>query len=145
MKKIIELYKKEERLPYVIVLVVALGAVAMSLLDPIIAKMESTSKEITSFTDLAPDIGIGLASALLLVFCIIAIMRAVKHDRVYRTIKKDEREVLHDYLVTNAGYRVAIFGLCGYIFFVGDVFLLVILIAVLVIRLQKRAQVESEI
>jgi divalent metal cation (Fe/Co/Zn/Cd) transporter len=141
MKKIIEAFKKEERLPYVAVGIVILAAIGM-LLEQFVPDI--SGDEIPSVEQIGIAAIFGISTTVLLVVAILAPFRAIKHDRALRAMKKDEREILHDSIVATIGYKVAVYGLVIYAFIITDVVMVALLVLILVMRLAKRIKLERE-
>jgi len=135
MKKLIEAFKKEEYMEYVFALfgiVVFLYAlIGETLIDKIISN--SSTALAVSIT----SISLGLGCFFM--------YRAVKHDQVLGNMKKDERELQHDYEVAHTGYQVlmALVGTYWFLFDMSNLWLLGIIVVTLCTRLIYRVSLED--
>lgn len=143
MKKVFELFKKEERLPYVALL--GLFAIELAFISEMFIEPYLDMEEVMSWTDIAVMGTFGVGITILLIAIIIMLMRAVRYDKVLRRSKKDEREILHEYQVTMSGYHVAIFGMSLYILLFDPIVLPLLVIIVLVVRMRTRMRLDQEL
>lgn len=96
MKQFIEAYKKEDRFPYAILLFYFLFFAGV---------LGSVFFEDIMINDLVLT-GLILGACF---FYLFYLFKALKHDFTVEKIKKDERELLHEYKVAHVGYY-AMFG-----------------------------------
>lgn len=132
MKKIIEVFKKEELTEYVCLLFV-IGL----FLAVIITEL---------WVNINPLAESGIIIGGVVVWSILA-YKALKHDWALADRKKDEREVAHDAAVGYLGYRVII-SLLGFYWFVFDMtnlWLFGIIFVTLLTRLVYRYILESDV
>lgn len=140
-----ELLKKEDRIPLATV-VLSFLFVAMSFLDKYFSDFEKVldGSDINEKTIIMLGL-IGIGSLALLLLVIFIIKRSIQYDIKAMKNKKDEREMMHDWLVAKRGYDVAMIGICAYIFLVDSNPILLGLIMIIVIaRIIKRAKLEKD-
>lgn len=142
----IEIFKKEEWLPYVLVGFIVAQAILI-LLSLIlgfgtggigtffILKMQQWPYSTELVLSIVINIIVIFGSVFLLV-------RALTHDRALRTQKKDEREILHDQMVSSRSYKIAVLVFTGYAVLLADPVILIVLIIILTLRLLDRARLE---
>jgi hypothetical protein len=140
-----ELLKKEDRFPLVIIALSFLF-VAMSFLDKYFGDFErALDNGEASVKTIITLSAIGIASLIMLLVVIFGIKKSIQYDIKAMKIKKDEREMMHDWLVAKRGYDVAMIGLCVYIFLVdSNPLLLGLIITIVIARIMKRAKIERE-
>lgn len=147
MKKLFEVYKKEQRLPYVILFFIFAQA-TMILLSLIgigyggigVILLAAGGKG-------AMSLGYALSiitNILILIFSIWAIAAAIKHDRKLAKSQKDEREMLHDQIVAQKGYTISIVGIVAYLIVTGDPLIILLLLAILTARFTTRMKLEGD-
>lgn len=90
---------------------------------------------------------------IVLVIALIVLVRSVRFDLRNSKQKRDEREVLHDHVVSRIGYVAAVIGICIYaipfqIIPAGSVFtgfeVPALLLVILIVRLWKRIRLNRE-
>lgn len=142
MKSVFELFKKEERLPYVALL--GLFAIELAFISEMFIEPYLNMEEVMSWTDIVVVGTFGVGMTILLIVIIAMLLRAIRYDRALRSSKKDERELLHEYQVTMSGYHVAIFGMSLYVLLFDPIVLPLLLIVVLIVRMRTRIRLEKE-
>ena len=145
MKKLIEAYRREGHVPYLIVLFMLAQAILI-----IVSLFGWGTGGVGTFFILSKQmwpypfelvLSIMINIVVLCVFGV-AFVRAVKHSRALRNEKKDERELLHDLLVARMSYDIVVVVLVVYA--INDPLMLVFLAAILVARLWRRVQLEMQ-
>lgn len=146
-KNFSEMFRKEDMVPFVIVLM-GIVSYILEYAAPMTNKLLE-SNEVMTTQDILVLGGLGVIMTIMLVAIIFGIKRAVTKDVAEYKTEKDEREVMHNYLVAKSGYYVLLIGLCGYLFiFSGnklvDYYLLSLVAIALVVRIMKRKKLEEE-
>jgi hypothetical protein len=146
-KNFSEMLRKEDAIPFAVVLI-GIVSYLFEYAAPMTNKLLE-SNEVMTAQDILILGGLGVAMTVMLVAIIFVIKRVVTKDVAEHKVERDEREVMHNYLVAKSGYYVLLIGLCGYLFlFSGnelvDYYLLILVAVALVVRIAKRKKLEKE-
>lgn len=154
MKNIIEAFRKEARLPYVIGILQITFLCLYFLSDTLDVYTESVMARLDGAFWWIAFFVLCVSTVALIIVPIVLIVKAYRFDRALSKKKRDEREISNEYIIANAGYKVAIFGLLVIVFLGADtnmfidpyeVVLLVLLLMILGVRMYKRIQFEREV
>ena len=98
-----------------------------------------------------------ILTAIVFIISLFSLYRALQKDKKTALIKKDEREMLHEYQITQAGYMTALIGICFIVVvnptygyedaFAGafyDFDLVILLIIIVIVRIRKRIMLTKE-
>lgn len=146
MRKIIEAYKKEEQLPYLVLifLIVQACMIMLSLVGIGYGGVGVILIALTNDFSITFGYLVSLVTnALILGLIVWATMIAIKHDRALRKSKKDERELLHDQMVAMKGYKISIIGIVIFLILTADPLIIFLLLAILTARFVQRIKLEG--
>lgn len=147
MKKLIEVFNKEEQVPYLLLAFLIIQACMIMLsffgigYGGVGVFYVAFSNGLSGQTDFILSL---IINGLILGLTIFAIITAIKHDRSLSRKKKDERELLHDQIVAVSGYRVSIVGIVLYLILFADPLIILLLLAILTARFFTRIKLAAD-
>jgi protein-S-isoprenylcysteine O-methyltransferase Ste14 len=143
MKDLFQGLKKEQRLPIAVAIVAMLTTILNIVLLPQVVYV--TSDDSLHFTyGIWPTVVFMLFYLTVFVVSLIAIIKAFRFDVRKKSEKKDERELLHEYIVAEKGYTVLMYGIALYLIWVDSFVLPALLALVIILRLRTRKLLNQE-
>ncbi len=143
MKEIIEALKKEPRLPIVAAVLISIAAITKPFLDSLV--VYHTSTETFSFPlGVGAVVFVGVLYLIVIILSLRLLFQSLRSKRAPELGQKDERELLHEYMISDKAYRILVYGVVLYLVWVYSIFLPILLLLVMLMRLRMRVKLERE-
>lgn len=143
MKEIVEALKKEPRLPIVATVLLAIAAITQTFLDSLIVYHTST-ETFTFPLGIGTVAFVGLLYLIVIILSIRLLLQSLRSKRAPELDKKDERELLHEYMISDKSYRILVYGVVLYLVWVYSIALPILLLLVMLMRLRMRIKLGRE-
>lgn len=138
MKRLFELISREQKLLVFAVVSSLIVVIAIAVRGPLVVYHFGTELFTTPLGVMSSVPQLLLTYGLIMIALATIVVRLIKMDHGARKQSKDEREVLHEHIVTEKSYRFVLYGLFLYMI-VADTYVLALLIlCMMVVRIKKR-------
>lgn len=143
MKRILEVIKREQKLPlFAIVLsMFVLGVILLT--GPLVVYHTSTQLFSTPFGELANVQQLFMLYAGLISVVVVVAIAFFRSDRLIRHRLQDEREVAHEYLIADKSYKVLVLGLVIFTLYTASIYITGLLLLTIVYRLYLRYKLNT--
>jgi uncharacterized membrane protein len=143
MKRVFELLNREQKLPMFAALFSLLTLVVIAVRGPLVAYHVNTKLFTTPFGVISSMQQLLLMYGVVMVVLVAVVVLLIKMDHRARGRVKDERQVEHEYVVTEKSYRFVLYGLFLYMIVVDTYALAFLLLCMMFIRIKKRQHVSN--
>lgn len=138
MKRLFELMSREQKLLVFAVVSSLLVVVAIITRGPLFVYHLDSKLFTTPFGVMSSVSQLLLTYGVILVVLAVIVVLLIKMDHGARAQKKDEREVQHEYIVTEKSYRFVLYGLFLYMIVADTYMLAFLLLCMMFVRIKKR-------